>query len=96
MRPEFALSEPGVLEIAFRDGGFPDVAVHTVSTLRRFPSSAEVIRRLKDSMLGVPIAKLPDAEREQAWAEVEQQLRRFEGPNGWEFPGEVLIGVGTK
>jgi SAM-dependent methyltransferase len=96
MSPMFALSEPGVLENAFRDGGFPDVAVHTVDKQHRFPPSAlEVIRR-KDSRLSEPIVKLPDAEREQAWAEVEQQMRRFEGPNGWEFPGEVLIGVGTK
>ena len=94
--PLFALSEPGVLENAFRDGGFPDVAVHTVSSQRRFPSKAEVIRRLRDSEFGKPIAKLPDAEREQAWTEIEQQQRRFEGPNGWEFPCEQLIGVGTK
>ncbi len=96
MGPMFALSEPGVLEKAFRDGGFPDVAVHTVSTQRRFSSSVEVIRSLKDEITGQRIAKLPDAEREQAWAEIEQQLRRFEGPNGLELPGEVLIGVGTK
>ncbi len=96
MGPMFALSEPGVLENAFRDGGFPDVAVHTVSTQRRFPPSTEVIRRLKDENIGQRIAKLPDAERELAWAKIEQQLRHFEGPNGWEFPGEVLIAVGTK
>jgi len=41
-------------------------------------------------------AYLRNAEREQAWTEIEQQLRRFEGPNGCEVPGEVLIGVGTK
>ncbi len=92
----FSLSEPNLLENVFRDGGFPDVRVQTVSTQSRFPPGTEIIRRLKDSNLGEPIAKLPDAEREQAWAEVEQQLRRFEGPNGWEFPGEVLIAVGTK
>jgi len=96
MRPMFALSEPGVFENVFKEGGFRDVAVHTISTQYRFPSRAEVLRRLKDGNLGEPIAKLPDAEREQAWAEVEQQLRRFEGPNGLELPGEVLIGVGTK
>ncbi len=94
--PMFVLSEPGVLENAFRDGGFPDVAVRTASTQRRFPSSAEVIRRLKDSILGEPIARLSDADREQAWVEIEQQLRRFEGPNGYEVPGELLIGVATK
>ena len=81
---------------AFRDGGFPDVAVHTVSTQRRFLSSMEVIRSMKNEITGQRIAKLPDGEREQAWAEVEQQLCHFEGPNGWELPGEVLIGVGTK
>ncbi len=79
-----------------KEGSFPDVAVHTVSTQRRFPPSAEVIRRLKDSEFAKPIAKLCNAEREQALAEIEQQLSRFEGPNGWEFPGELLIGVGTK
>jgi len=96
MRPMFTLSEPGVLENAFRDGGFPDVAVHTVSTQRRFPPSTEIIRRLEGSEAGRYIAKLGHAEREQAWAEIEQQLRRFEGPNGWEFPGEILIAVGAK
>ena len=96
MLPMFSLSEPGMLENVFRDGGFPDVAVHTVNEPHRFPPGAEVIQRLKDSQLGEPIAKLPDAQREQAWAEVEQQLRGFEGSNGWEFPGEVLIGVGTE
>ncbi len=96
VQPVFALSEPGVLENAFREGGFPDVAVHMVSSQRRFPPGTEVIRRLKDGEFGKPIANLRDAEREQAWAEIEQQQRRFEGPNGWEFPCEQLIGVGTK
>ncbi len=96
MRNMFDLSGPGVLENAFRDGGFPEVTVQTVSTQRRFPPSTEIIRRLEGSESGRYIAQLPDAEREEAWAEVEQQLRRFDGPNGWEFPGEVLIGVGTK
>ena len=42
------------------------------------------------------MSRLNEAERELAWAEIEQQLRQFEGPNGFEAPGEVLIGVGTK
>ncbi len=94
-RSQFVLGEQ-VLEDTFRDGGFPEVAVQTVSIQRRFSSSAEVIRRLKDDMPGRYIAALGDAEREQAWAEVEQQMRRFEGPNGCEVPGELLMGVGTK
>ena len=96
MTPIFVLGEHRLLEDAFRNGGFPRVSVHAVTTHRRFSSSAEVIRNLKDDMPGLRISELRDAEREQAWAEVEQQLRCFEGPNGWEFPGEMLIGVGTK
>ena len=92
----FVLGGNGLLEDTFRNGGFPRVSVHKVITQRRFPSIAEVMRNLKDDIQGQRIVKLRDSEREQAWAEVEQQLCRFEGPNGCEVPGELLIGVGTK
>jgi hypothetical protein len=42
------------------------------------------------------VSRLNEADREKAWLEIEEQLSRFEGPNGLEVPGEVLIGVGTK
>jgi hypothetical protein len=29
-------------------------------------------------------------------AEIEQQLSQFDGANGFEAPGELLIGVGSK
>ncbi len=96
MNSMFALSEPGVLENAFRDGGFPSVVLHNVSTQRCFPPSTEIIQRIEGSESGRYINKLGDADREQAWAEIERQLRGFKGPNGWEFPGELLIAVGTK
>ena len=40
--------------------------------------------------------KLSDTDRELAWREIERQLSQFERPNGFEAPGEWLIGVGTK
>jgi hypothetical protein len=46
--------------------------------------------------LQVFLKKLCDADRDQAWSEIEQQLSRFDGPNGFEAPGEWLLGVGTK
>jgi len=97
--PKFALSESGLLENAFRDGGFSRIAVHAVSVQRRLPSIAEFINRFKDGggfMLREPLAKLTDTQRDQARVEIEQQMRRFEGPKGFELPGEMLIGVGTK
>jgi hypothetical protein len=53
---------------------------------------------MKDSFprLQTLLTKLSDADRVLAWSEIEQQLSRFEGLNGFEAPGEWLIGVGTK
>jgi hypothetical protein len=51
---------------------------------------------LQDDFHGRAITELPSSEREEAWEEVEQRLRRVEGPNGCELPGELLIGIGTK
>jgi ubiquinone/menaquinone biosynthesis C-methylase UbiE len=95
----FALGGPGVFEDAYRWAGFHDVAVHSVSIRRRFASSAEAISVMKEfppPFLQNLIAKLSDAEGELAWSEIERQLGQFEGPDGFEVPGEALIGVGAK
>jgi hypothetical protein len=39
---------------------------------------------------------LSQPERESVWEEIERELRRFEGPNGFDGPCELLIGTGTK
>lgn len=59
---------------------------------------AEAIRRYEDSLFHLRelIADLSDAEREHFWAEIEQALRRFAGPNGFEALGESLGGVGLR
>lgn len=92
----FTLGEPGLLEGVFRAGGFGEIVIHAVSLQRRFASTAEAIQAMKNPGLQQLIAKLSDAEREQAWEEIGRQLRQFEGPKGFQAPGEVLIGVGTK
>jgi len=95
--PLFSLGETHVLENAFRESGLRDVTVRAVSVRRHFSSTAEIIQRLKEAaVLRGPIEKLGEAQREQAWAEIERQLSRLEGPNGIEIPGEFLIGAGTK
>jgi ubiquinone/menaquinone biosynthesis C-methylase UbiE len=94
----FALSGEGVLEQCYTEAGFRDVAVRAVPVQRRFPSTAEAIEAMKDSFprLQVLLKKLADADRDQAWSEIEQQLSQFERQNGFEAPGEWLVGVGTK
>lgn len=94
----YALGEPGALEDVYRRAGFLHVSVHAVPIPRRFPSAADATRSMRNSAgdLRELVSRLHDADRERAWAEIAQQLRQFEGPNGFEAPGEVLIGVGTK
>lgn len=94
---EFRLSGAGVMEQAYRNASFRDVAIHRVPTRRRFPSLAQAMQYMKGPLpLRELMARLSEAEREQAWAEIEETLRQFVGPNGYDSPCELLIGVGTK
>jgi len=95
--PLFSLGASNVLENSFKDSGLLNVTVLEVTFRRHFSSIPELIRRLKESVfLRQPIEKLGEAEREQAWVEVEHELSQFQGLNGVEIPGEFLLAVGTK
>ncbi len=94
---EFRLSGPRVLETTYKNAGFHEVTVHVVPTRRRFPSLAEAMQYAKGPLpLRELMARLSDAECEIAWAEIEKELQKFVGPNGYDSPCELLIGVGTK
>jgi ubiquinone/menaquinone biosynthesis C-methylase UbiE len=94
----FALSGQRVLEDCYKKAGFRDVAVRAVPVQRHFSSTAEAVSAMKDPFprLQAVLTKLSDADRALAWSEIEQQLSRFEGPNGFEASGEWLVGVGRK
>ena len=94
----FALGDPGALEDVYKRAGFLNVPVHTVAIQRRFPSAADAIRNMQNSVGDTRelMNQLSEAQRESAYVEIQEQLSRFEGPSGLEVPGEVLIGVGTK
>ena len=95
--PLFSLGEAHVLENTFSESGLRNVIVQAVNFRRHYQSTADMMRRLKEgAVLRAPIDKLDEPEREQAWAEIERQLGRLEGPNGVDMPGEFLVGVGTK
>ena len=95
----FALGAPGVLEGLYREAGFQNVSVHAAPIPRGFPSAAAAVGNMKKATagdIGELMNRLKEADRDRAWAEIAEQFKRFEGPNGFEAPGEVLIGVGTK
>jgi hypothetical protein len=42
------------------------------------------------------LAALDQPAREEAWAEIERELGRFEGSDGFEGPCELIVAAGTK
>jgi ubiquinone/menaquinone biosynthesis C-methylase UbiE len=94
----FSLGSPAVLEAAFTKAGFTSVTVQAVPTRRQYSSRAEALQDRRNSCpeVGELMADLSDTEREIAWSEIERAIGQFEGPNGVEVSGEVLVGAGTK
>jgi SAM-dependent methyltransferase len=94
----YALGEPGALEEVYRRGDFLNVSVRAVPIQRRLPSAVAAVENLRKGAGDTRelMNRLNEADRERAWAEIAEQFRRFEGPNGLDIPGELLIGIGTK
>jgi hypothetical protein len=94
----FSLGQPGVLESAYEEAGFGEIEVRTVDAPVRFSSAAECVRFERESFgaLHQMLAGLDEAGREAAWEEIESELGRFEGPDGFEGPCELLVAAGTK
>jgi ubiquinone/menaquinone biosynthesis C-methylase UbiE len=95
----FALGTPDALENVFRQVGFRDVAIEPVAIRWRFASVAATLDYYRLNVAALPretANRMEGAIGEQVFAEIEQALNRFRGPNGLEVPGEALIGVGSK
>lgn len=77
--------------------GFRDVDVRRVPAPLVMGSAAECTQLERESFgaLHQMLAGLPEAEREETWAEIEAALSEFEGPDGFVGPCELLVGAGT-
>ena len=95
---QYALGELGALEEVYRRADFLNVSVRAVPIQRRLASAAAAVENMRKGAGDSRelMNRLNEADRERAWAEIAEQFRQYEGPNGLEIPGEVLIGVGTK
>src|SRR6185312_8772897 len=80
----FSLGAPGVIEAAFEQAGFSDVEVRRVAAPLRLPSTAEYVRFARESFgaLHQMLSGLSEAEREEAWDEIERELSRYETAGG--------------
>ena len=94
----FSLGGPGVLEGALAAAGFRAVEARNVAAPLQMASAAECARFERESFgaLQQMLAGLEEAEREEAWREIEEELARYDGPQGFESPCEVIIALGVK
>jgi SAM-dependent methyltransferase len=94
----FSLGSPGVAEKVYDAAGLVDVSVTPVPSPVRMESAAECVRFERDSFgaLHQMLSGVSDAERTEAWREIEETLRQFEGPDGFVGPCEMLVVSGTR
>ena len=94
----FSLGAPGALEAELRGAGFRDVGARTLDAPLRMPTAAQCVRFERESFgaLHQMLAGLAPAQREEAWAEIAAELARFEGPDGFAGPCELIVAWGTK
>lgn len=93
----FSMGSPGVAEAAYEAVGLVDVTVTAVPSPVRMASAAECVQFERESFgaLHQMLSGVDDAARAAAWAEIEETLAQYEGPDGFVGPCEMLVVSGT-
>ena len=94
----FSLGADGVLESAFQEAGFASSNIETVPVPLQMSSTAEYMGLAQEAFgaFNAMMAHLSSQERQSVWSEVEESMREFETPEGFDAPGECLVAVATK
>jgi len=94
----FSLGNPGVLEEAYEKAGLREAQTRVIPAPLRMASAAECVRFERESFgaLHQMLSGLNDLEKVAAWAEIEQELQKFEGSDGFEGPCELVVGSGIR
>jgi len=84
--------------VAAEAGGQTLAAARRVGPAGRVLAAADCLRFAQESFgaLHQMLSGLPPAEQDQAWAEVDDALRQFEGPDGFVGPCRLLVAAGTR
>jgi ubiquinone/menaquinone biosynthesis C-methylase UbiE len=94
----FALGDELVLRNLFSAAGFRDVQCQTVQRPVLLDSAAQAARMVRDTAaaIGAILSGMEETRRREAWEAVEQELKRFEGPEGFRAPSEFRVIAGTR
>ncbi len=89
----FSLSQPGRMASLLAAAGYADIAVQALAAPFHLADASTYVSFVRDS--GSPIMEVLaplDAEaRRAAWQEMEDELVRFQGAEGWHGPNELLL-----
>jgi len=94
----FSLSSREAVVRLFEAAGFAQVGFELVKAPVRLPSAQECLAFERESFgaLHQMLSGLDESGKRDAWDEVAEALRKFEGPDGFEGPCEMAIAIGTK
>jgi len=93
-----SLGKPGLIDDLFRQAGFARVATTALAAPFKLPSVKEYLAFVRDSASPILqiMGRLDETQRAAAWAEIDNKLRAFDVPGGWEGPNELLLTVGFR
>jgi len=88
-----SLGKPGLIDELFKEAGFGEIATTKVAAPFNLPTVKDYMNFIRTSAGPVVqiVQSLDSATAEQAWADMEQALSRYEGLSGWEGPNELLL-----
>jgi SAM-dependent methyltransferase len=93
-----SLGKPGHLDALLQQAGFGRVSTTKVSAPFVLPSVDDYLDFLRTSagpILQI-LARLPDAARGEAWADIRERLSIFNTADGWAGPNELLLSSGER
>jgi ubiquinone/menaquinone biosynthesis C-methylase UbiE len=91
----FSLAEAVFFANSLTEAGFHQVQVQAIAITFQFPSF-ETLAGWWGPPFDQTLAKLEPEPRQRLLEELRQTVRQFEGPQGIQAPGELLLGVGIK
>jgi ubiquinone/menaquinone biosynthesis C-methylase UbiE len=94
----FSLGAEGSIQNLFAEAGLEQIEVHRLDAPLHLPTVGECIRFEQESFgaLHQMLAGLDTSEQAAAWEEIESALARFQTPDGFAGPCELLVAVGTR
>jgi len=94
----FSLGAPGQLTKRLNAAGFCDVREQVIELPLRFKSAEQCVRwrREASGTLQEMLIGLDEQAKQDVWRDIEEALRQYETPQGFESPCELLISSAAK